>query len=196
MSEFDSMVDLPIRTFGKNLQNRQKSFDWGFWGITGYPYDLYEDVEQELREAIESGEPFDTDWHGFKKELDSMRIYRENNGEIVVEVSAYMDSVYEDAMLIYDCLTPEEEKLLTDTMIDEILDKLPWGEFVEEIEDSDILPPDSTIEDVMKKANELINECNDRLLESYKICIGITLNVLYGYPEDQSFIEKRINEAR
>ena len=74
--------------------------------------DLYPQSEAKLREALASGEDFDTDWFGCKKEIRYARYIREGNS-ITVKVSAQMDDLWESDDLVYDalweaCQTEEE----------------------------------------------------------------------------------------
>ena len=157
--------------------------DWGSWGIG----DFYNGNEEALRSAIESGNNFDTGWHGYKKELQSMRIFRDEDG-ITVSVYEYMDEVFEQAELFYDFLTDEEAEILTDEMIEEIREYLEMGDFVEEIEDEETIPSDATFDQVMSKAKELMQACSDRLHESFLECIAVTLAILYDDLEDKNGI--------
>lgn len=171
--------------------------DCGHCGLYNDVDCLYKDFADDLRIAISSGEPFDTGWHGFKKELESMKVTRKSkNDDIIVEVSAYMDSAYEDAALIYDCLTNEESKNLTDSMIEEIRNELDFTDFREETEEMEFISPESSLEDVIKTASDLIRYCNNELHECYLMCMEVTLSVLYNHPEDMTFIYERIEKAR
>lgn len=170
-------------------------FDWGSWGITGDASDLYANSRKELEDALNSGEDFDTDWHGFKKELESMRVSRKN-GRITVEVSAEMDSLYEDPDLIFDCVTDEEAERITGEMIDAIREELEWTDFRETSSDMDVLPADASIDDIMKSAKHMIDLCNQELHDSFLMCMDATLTVLYDHPTDRSFIVERLNAAR
>ena len=146
--------------------------DWGSWGVG----DFYDAPYKELKEAIESGKDFDTGWHGWKKEIQSMRISRED-GRILVEVSQEMDELPD---LIYDCLLDEEEENLTDEMIEEITDYLAMEtEFNTYDENSEVLPTDASLDEVIDKAKELMQECDNYLKDAYRICIGTTLQVMY-----------------
>ena len=166
--------------------------DWGSWGIG----DFYNGNEEELRKAIESGEPFDTGWHGYKKELQSMRVIRDENG-IEVSVYAYMDEALEQTELFDDFLEYDEWDLLTDEKLEEIRDYLCWGDFVEETEDSFTFPNGATFDEVMKKAHELADYCDKRLQDSFLECIDVTLAVIYNDPEDKSGkIAERINKYK
>lgn len=85
------------------------------WGIS----DFYEEAEQSLRDALASGEDFDTGWFGCKKEINYAQIVREG-GEITVYVSAHMDDLWDSEDLIYD--TMKEEVELPEDVIDSIRD--------------------------------------------------------------------------
>jgi len=74
------------------------------WGIS----DFYEEAEQSLRDALASGEDFDTGWFGCKKEINCAQIVREG-GEITVCVSAHMDDLWDSEDLIYDTMKEEVE---------------------------------------------------------------------------------------
>jgi len=165
--------------------------NWGSWGVG----DFYDGNEEELKSAIESGEPFDTGWHGFKKEIQSMRIHRDENG-VEIQVCAAMDDVFEQYDLFYDFLEDNECDLLTDEMVEEIRDYLCMGDFVEETEDS-ITLQNPTFEDVMKAASECESYCEERLHDSFLECISTTLYIMY---EDNlnrdEIIQKRINKYK
>ena len=166
--------------------------DWGSWGVG----DFYDGNEEELRKAIEAGEPFDTGWHGFKKELQSMRICRDDNS-VTVSVGEYMDEALAEADLFYDFLTDDECDLLTDEMIDEIREYLWMGDFVEETEESEELPVNATFEQVMEKASELMDVCSETLHNSFMECIGTTLYVMYkDNPNRDDIVQKRIDEYK
>lgn len=123
-------------------------YDWGSWGIG----DFYDGNEELLKNALESGEDFDTGWHGFKKELESMRIIKDSGG-VTVCVYADMDSALEGWDLITDGITDEEANMLTDEIVEEIRDHLYENtEYCEECEDSETLPGNATYEDVIKKS--------------------------------------------
>lgn len=55
------------------------------------PSDFYQRCEDEIRAAITSGLPFDTDWRGCKHEILSSRIQRESDGSFCCEVSVSDD---------------------------------------------------------------------------------------------------------
>ena len=165
--------------------------DWGSWGVG----DFYDGNEEELKFAIESGEPFDTGWHGFKKELQSMRVVRDENGT-EVSVSEYMDEAFEQDELFCDFLENDEFDLLTDEKLEEIRDYLCLGDFVEETEDS-ITLQNPTFEDVMKAASECASYCEGRIHDSFLECISTTLYVIYeNDPNRDEIIQKRIEKYK
>lgn len=170
--------------------------DWGHYGIYDGK-DMFYDKGQELSMFLASNIEFDTGWHGFKKEIESMRVQRVFDEGILVSVHAEMDDAMEQCDLICDCLTDEEENLLTDDMIEEIRDLLMADmEFSSEETATEIIKEDSTLEDVMKTASQLSKSCNDKLHESFLSCMAITLDVVYNYPKDKSFIEERIAKEK
>ena len=76
-----------------------RGFDCSRWGLT----DLYEDSEKDLRELLKSGYDFITEWCSCKKEPLSAR-YRREDGRVWVDVTQWMDSLWEDGDLIYDAV--------------------------------------------------------------------------------------------
>lgn len=166
--------------------------EWGRWGVT----DFDENTEKVLREAIQSGKPFDTGWHSTVKEFESARICRSRDGITVSVFSDGLDDAMEQWDLFSDFLTYEEMERLTDEMVDEIRDYLCMGEFVQEIEYEEKLPSTATYDDVVACMNELADDCRKRLHESFLECIGITLYILYGEPENIDFITERIKKYK
>ena len=162
------------------------------WGLT----DLYERDEQLLRKAIESGERFDTGWVGCAKEIRSMRICRDE--DIIVECCAEMDSALEQEDLFADFLTDEELEMLDAgevADIEQIRGMLMWGDFVEEVTESDHIPTNATYKEVMSKVAELEQVCENRLEESFHECISTTLYCLYPNMDEKELtdlINKRI----
>lgn len=77
------------------------------WGLT----DLYDDCETKLRELIESGKDFVTNWCGSKKEIESAR-YSRCGDEFTVEVGASMDDMWES----YDLFSDAVWEILHDPM--------------------------------------------------------------------------------
>ena len=165
--------------------------DWGSWGVG----DFYNGNEEELRKAIESGKPFDTGWHGFKKEIQSMRVCRDESG-VEVQVFAAMDSALEQYDLFCDFLEDDELELLTDEVVEKIRDYLYMGDYVEETEDS-ITLQNPTFDDVMKAASKCANYCEQRLHDSFIECIGTTLYVMYENDSNRDdIVQKRIEKYK
>ena len=162
--------------------------DWGSWGVG----DFYSDTEKLLRDAIDSGEPFDTQWHGFKKEIQSMRIARDHDG-ITVSVSESMD---EGPDLIFDVLLDNEDDLLTEDMIEQILDNLAADmEFTDTTNYLEHLSSEATFDQVIAAAKALAAACGAKLKECFHSCIAETLTVLYAGSDDlPALIEERIRK--
>ena len=85
--------------------------------------DWYEGSEEILREAMASGDDFDTGWFGCRKEIRYARIVREN-GLYTVEVSSHCDDLWDGDDLIYDALweVSKSEEELPDDIIESIRD--------------------------------------------------------------------------
>ena len=162
--------------------------DWGSWGVGDY----YKDTYEKLKAAIDNGEDFDTGWHGFKKEVQSMRVVRDN-GEITVCVSAEMDDVFDQPDLIYDCLTEEEANRITDEQIETIRNLLCLTDFSTITIETATLPSSASLDSVLDAASKLVDECGACLHDWYKECKATTLYILYDGPDD-SFIEERLKE--
>lgn len=173
---------------------RQEGFDfddWGKWGIG----DFYEDHENELRTAIESGKPFNTGWHGWRETEYTLSISRGEN-QVMLDAYDCMDSALEQADLFCDFLTSEESEMLTDEKLEEIRDYLIEGDFREETSDVTYLPVNATFDEIMEKASELIKGCKNRLSESFGECIAVTLYCLYGESDETiKLIEDRKREC-
>lgn len=169
--------------------------DWGSWGVG----DMCNGGD-DLRKAIESGEPFDSGWHGWTKELQSMQVQRVDSGEIFVECHQEMDSALEQWDLFYDFLTEDEVERLDDEMVEEIRELLFYGDFTEEVSYDEELPADTTYEQVIETAKELMHGCGDTLNEAYHECISVTLYTMYHCEMSEEelidFINKRIEENK
>lgn len=83
-------------------------FDFDYWG--GYIDDMWPEELQELTTAVESGKPFDTDWHYFYNDSAAMRVRRDGN--ITVSCAVFSDEPYLEAA---------KDKTLPDADIREIL---------------------------------------------------------------------------
>lgn len=170
-------------------------YDWGKWGVG----DFYNGNEELLKNALSSGEDFDTNWHGFKKELESMRIAKDSNG-VTVSVSAYMDSALEEWDLICDGISEDEEAMLTEDIVEEIREALyraMWADmYCEECENTAVLPASATFDEIIAKASELMEGCYNKLHESFRLCAWNTLYILYNKPEDTAFIDERVKNLK
>lgn len=100
-----------------------KGMDGCKWGVS----DWYDAFEEEMVRAIESNEPFDTDWVGCKKEIESFRIVRDDDGDACVEVWEGMDEVKD---LVYDAIWDvfRSEEEISDEDMEEILEML-WSDW-------------------------------------------------------------------
>ena len=116
------------------------------WGIS----DFYEEAEKDLREALASGEDFDTGWFGCKKEINYARIVRENE-KITVSVTCNMDDLWEQDDLIYDALweVAKIEKELPEMIIDSIRDIACDEQIEDNCTESISLPASATFDDVV-----------------------------------------------
>ena len=173
-----------------------KAFDFDDWGSWG-PLDLYDGPKAALEKAIESGEEFDTGWHGFKKETESMRVQRDVNC-VTVECEAEMDD-YQEGELIDDCLTSEEMDRMTDEMYEIIIDELDseTAFSTNAYNRSDCYEKNPTVEGIIETAGIMLDNCERELNESFKFCIRTTLSVLYeGESEEKiaEIVEARIKE--
>lgn len=121
------------------------------WGLT----DFYPEAEEVLREALASGEDFETDWFGCKKEIRYAKITG-NLEEITIEVSAHMDDMWESDDLIYDALweTTKIEEELPEEIIESIRDAMVYD--VDDHTDLDAtLPRSATFEEIVRAIENL-----------------------------------------
>ena len=147
------------------------------WGLT----DFYEESEQKLKDALTSGEDFDTGWFGCKKEINYARICREND-RVTVEVSAHMDDLWDGDALIYDALWEERhtEEELPDRIIDSIRDAAIDDGLDDHTDITDALPADATFEQIVELIGKLEVEAMDANAEMYNRLRGIVA-VHYEY---------------
>lgn len=134
------------------------------WGLT----DFYEESEQKLKDALASGEEFDTGWWGCKKEIRYARIVRDHE-DVTVEVSCHMDDLWEADDLIYDALWEEchTEEELPDEIIDSIRDAAIDDGIEDSTEMSDTLPRDASFDDIVAKIDRLEEWCESKNTEMY-----------------------------
>lgn len=140
------------------------------WGLT----DFYEESEQKLKDALASGEEFDTGWFGCKKEIRYARIMRDDE-DITVEVSCHMDDLYESDDLIYDALWEEchTEEELPDDIIDSIRDAACDSNLNDESCVEETLPQDASYEDICECLSRLEDEAERENTEMYNILRAI-----------------------
>lgn len=135
------------------------------WGLT----DLYPECEAKLRALLESGEDFETDWCGSKKELLSAQ-YERYRGKLYVTIQAWMDSL-SDGDLIYDAAYDKfgSEDVLTDDLLDEIYDYvIDSGICSDSVYVDDALDASASYEDLMTTVDRLSNEAEEELDRMYQ----------------------------
>lgn len=122
------------------------------WGLT----DFYPEAEQILRDAIDSGEDFETDWFGCKKEIRYAK-YTRTGDSFQIDVSAHMDDLYENLDLIYDALweVSKIEDELPEEVIDSILEAAADAGISDSTTYSTRLPRSATFEQIVKATMDL-----------------------------------------
>jgi len=147
--------------------------DFGHYGITNSEDAFYPNVLEMITEELLSGNDFDTGWHGFKKELESMRI--EACGDtITVCVHCYCDDMPDE--LISDC---DNYELLTDKQIDEIMDYYCNDNYYNtEYTESETLPRTATLEEILNVATNISNDLTNRLNETYEFVNNTVQQIL------------------
>lgn len=139
------------------------------WGLT----DLYPESEAKLREILESGEDFCTNWEGCKKEIRYARYVRAG-GIITVQVSAHMDDLWESDDLIYDALWEEfkSEDELPDEVIQAIRECL--GDVDDVSYETVELPGTASFEEVMKATAEAEDKAEQKNYEMFReLCAAV-----------------------
>lgn len=128
------------------------------WGLT----DFYEESEKALREAIASGEPFETEY-GCKKEIRYATIRRNEDGDIEVFAVAHMDDLFDGCDLIYDALWSRfrSEEELPDDMIEVIIDAAIDDGIDDHTQLSAVLDSSATFEDVCEMISSLESEAEE-----------------------------------
>lgn len=147
--------------------------DFGHYGITNSEDTFYPNVLEMITKELLSGNDFDTGWHGFKKELESMRI--EACGDtITVCVHCYCDDMPDE--LISDC---DNYELLTDKQIDEIMDYYCNDNYYNtEYTESETLPRTATLEEILNVATNISNDLTNRLNETYEFVNNTVQQIL------------------
>ena len=141
--------------------------DCSHWGLT----DLYPECEKNLRNLLNTGVDFETEWCSSKKELLSAR-YRRKNGSVWVDVNQWMDDLWEEGDLIYDAYgwgnseIPEEG-------IEYIRDIAMACGIDDTITISKEVGKSATFEDCMKAVETLMDKTDAQLNEWYEELCGI-----------------------
>lgn len=136
----------------KKIDLEKNSYYAAKYGVS----DFYDEAEQKLREAIASGEDFDTGWFGARKEINYARIVREN-GAYTITVSAHMDDLWEGDDLIYDALweVAHSEDELPEDIIYSIRDAAFDCGIDDKSECEDVLPADAQFKDIARCLDKL-----------------------------------------
>lgn len=171
----------------KTIDIAEKSGEYASkWGLT----DFYPEAEEILREALASGEDFETDWFGCKKEIRYARITGSQN-EITIEVSAHMDDLWESDDLIYDALweTTKIEKELPEEILESIRDAVIYD--VDDHTDLDAsLPRSATFEEIVKAIKNLEYQAEANNHQMYlDLCDCVKGHVEYMKENNIPFVE-------
>lgn len=146
------------------------------WGLT----DFYPEAEADLRKALESGEDFETDWFGCKKEIRYAKITSEQE-KITIEVSAHMDDLWEEDDLIYDALweVSKIEDELPEEIIDSIRDAAIYD--IDDHTNLDVtLPRSATWDEIIKAIENLEYEAEANNHRMYlELCEIVKAHVEY-----------------
>lgn len=162
------------------------------WSIS----DFYEEAEQSLRDALESGEDFETDWFGCKKEINYAQIIRED-GNITVSVTCNMDDLWDEDDLIYDALW--EMTKSEDELPEEIIDSIRDAAIDERIDDhstvSATLPSSASFDDVVKALDKCEANADAENTGRYKrLCEIVYDHVEYMKEQGISFASPEEDE--
>ena len=140
--------------------------DAAHWGLT----DLYPEVRAKLEELVRNGEPFRTGGLDSKKAICGFSLFRKlTNGPIEIFVWAAID---EGADLVADAIpNGASYDFLTDEDIDSILDAMDeeWWQlgYSSETERSEAVPGDTGLDEILKKAEELLEDADAQLEEAF-----------------------------
>lgn len=139
------------------------------WGVS----DLYEDAEKNLRELLTYSGEFRTEWCDCKKELFSFRLWF-TDSEIKVEVSQWMDDLYEQVDLIDDAIWALKISgykfgaELNEDDFEKIRDMCFDAGIETEVMESKFIKRDSTYEEIMSTLNELADLTGKELDEYFE----------------------------
>ena len=130
------------------------------WGAT----DLYDKAEKNLRELLTEKGEFHTEWCDSKKELESFRLWFTDD-EITIEVSKWMDELYEQSDLICDALWSlgKDDVELEYEDIGNIQDMCWDADIKDETQFSEEVSRDITYEKLMEKIDEMLFEADEFL---------------------------------
>lgn len=135
--------------------------DIGHYGIFDEPECFYPNCREQLEKDLACGCDFNTGWHGFKKEPQSIHIFAEGDA-INVEVNVFIDDMPD---LIYDCDGGED---LTEEQIDEVYDAWCGTLYTTEVNDYGRLPRDASLQDILDLACYLAANCSEELDEGFR----------------------------
>lgn len=141
------------------------------WGLT----DLYERCEKNLRDMLDTGVDFRTEWCGSKKELLSAR-YRRQNGSIWVDVNQWLDDLWEEHDLVYDAVWERfkrEDIEIPEELMVRILDVAIKRDIDDAIVISEELGADASFEDCMAAVGRLQNATDEELTKMYETLCNI-----------------------
>lgn len=162
------------------------------WGVS----DFYEDSEKLLREALDSGEDFTTEWWGCRKEIRYAALTKEG-GKITIQVICHTDDLYDSDDLIYDALWArlDTEEELPEEIIDNIRDTaigdglddftVVWAE----------LPASATFEEICAKLEELETDAEKENEETFNRLCDMVEDVYKWWKETPNWREVLKGEA-
>lgn len=161
--------------------------DWGKW-----PGEYDDEVYEGLKAKVESGDNFDTGWHGWREECQSMRIIKAND-EVLVMCSQEMDEARD---LIFDITTEEEDRVLEadEHLVDEIEDELLSSPcFSSYMEHDTALPLNATLDQILEAVGTTMEKCDDDLEDAFRVAIETVLRRIHkGSPSVEHIINERI----
>ena len=155
---------------------------YGYYASKWSIADFYEESEEKLKNALESGEDFDTGWFGCKKEIRYASI--ERCGEnFRIKVIAQLDDLWDSDDLIYDALwtVAKSEEELPEEIIDSIRDACLYDCLEDYSTCSKTIPSaEATFERVVEIMEELENEVeknNEKMFN--RLCSIVEDHLIY-----------------
>lgn len=170
-------------------------FPVAHWSLT----DFYPEVEAELRETIQSGEDFETNWWtGKHTEGECYARWRRKDGKLSVEVEAHTDELtdMDDAPLICDALEtikhcdgyqypdnlPEE---LPDELYEHIMNHALLADIGDTAFRSDFdLDPNTSFEELCEVTTELASLAKEDLDMDFQRLVDIAQDELLWLAEE------------